>query len=786
MAKINEQMSTTVGGINAIPAPVTSDNELTDRRVRTVADIQAACLTMWSADQTSTYNRALCQAYIDGQTPYSDAKDRMNSTHGRINTNWGFGRRMIIRELMPYTDVLESIGDQLFTVPTKYGDESSQDFMNPILSEGISTMLRRWPMFNYLWQENALMFIRDGVSFCFHDDDSNWQWSVMGLQQMKFPRRSKPCEGLIDACCCKVDLNTAQLSRYIQNEKIAKENGWNVEAVKEAIKKAHPLTPTIQNDYQQWEAIWKNNDVIYNITAPTCETWYFWIKEYDQTVSHYIINYDGSGEKLFESEGNIQSFAQLMTFFTYGIGTNGDLHSIRGLGNFAFQSGNALERVFSSFMQMAMHASTPHLKCASEDAVQGVPMRRQGPYLLLENGAEFLETKTPPFSDTLVPLYQLTAQIFDAESQGSGAMNPVQAMQRKTNLQEQNDTAREGQLSSSAMNLFFPAMERHFREVVRRISRKGYKKDEPGGEEVHWLYNYLERNGVPVEALYEIDHDLLAINTGIGRGSQMARRAAVNSLMQDYYKLDEEGKSKLLNMRYGAEAGSRIANDLAPLKPGLRPGQDVSKADDENGFLSSKNPVQIASVKIRPDQNAEAHVMGSHIPFLTELWSMTESPDPREPFAVISPVWEHAVSQWEMMDPGAPDAPNPAYMQAKETLQQMGEWVTNTAKQVAKFEKDQQEQAAAQGGAAQSPEAMEQTMANEVHAIDAKVRLEEAVASRVKLDTDVARDNLKLNHEAKMMALKQAEKIAELQNKLVLGRLNIATQTAKLQAAKAA
>lgn len=771
--QVESKPSNPSGSLYAIPGVTNSNNQLVKHRVRTTGDIQSAFMQMWHADQSSDYNRAIQQADIDGVPPFSqDGFYGQGSVNGRINVNWGFSRRMMEQHELPYTDLLESSG-LLFTLKTRFGSPTDRNYTEPLLAEGLSRTLRNWRPYNYLYQKRAQIFVREGLAICFYDDDLNWQWQVMGQQNMKFPRESVPCEDMLDCCGCKVDMLSTDLARYIQNEKVAKEEGWDPKAVTAALKKSQPRNQYIQNDYQHWQQKWKDNDVIWSTTAPVVETIHFWIRELTGTVSHYIVPFSGEGDILFKSEGKYERFSRVLTLFPYGIGTNGTLHSCRGQGSFGYQAGGAMNRVFCSYMEMAMHAATPVITCESEDGVNDLPIRRQGPYFTLQNGAKFVENHIPDFGDTLIPLFGLTSQIFQNNTQGGTSINPTQALERKTNMQERNEIAEKGGLSASQMALFFTSEERHLREVVRRMIRPNYREDEPGGREVYQVRAWLLGQGVPLEALYAIDIDSIEINTGIGRGSRMNRLNTVYAMMDHYYQLDQQGKNQLLNMLFSILGNAQLANQLVPLESGQRPGEQVQVAVSENGLLVSNNPIQIGSVVILPDQDHEAHVMGAHIPFLEQLWPQTQNQNPMEPFQIISPLWEHAIQQWEMMNPQSP-----AYKQAKQRLREMGEWVTNTAKQLAAAEQramlEGQDEQAAMGE-------LQTTTTAQMHALDAQAKMAEVAGARAKLDLDTAREQMKFNfeaqrnnqklaHERQMMQLSLVEKLMALQSKVAMDR----------------
>jgi hypothetical protein len=685
----------------AIPPPTNADRtEIVDERVRTASDVVAAFMAMYTADLERARNRALVQSAVDGAPPYSDARNKSLGTYGRSNFNPGLAFKSIQKECAPYNEMLESM-DILTTVPTKFGDEYERANYEPVLAEGFTLMLRRWPMFQNLWQTNVSLFVREGVSLASWEDELDWRWRIYGLQHFKFPEETKPSEDMVDMCGWKSKFNCQTLFNKIQNEEAAKKAGWNVPVVKEAIKQAAALL-NVSFDPEQYQKMWKDNDVFTGSRAPQVEVIHLLVREVDGTVTHLACKADAGSstgdQLLYEGKTSFHSMARCMTFFTYGVGTNGDLHSIRGHGSRIFYTVVAATRTINAFVDAAMFAATPHLEVANEDAMMSLPFRKAGYFTLVSHGNKFMTTEVPPFQENLLPLYGMMTNLFEGESSGRSANPNIQNLERKTNLQEQNEMLQDGQLTTAAMNLFFPSLERQLKEVMRRVSRKDYAQNEPGGQEVWWLRNWLRARKVPLEALYEVNIDEMQVNTGLGKGSQLARTAAAEAVMQNYDLYDESGKNNAVRMFLQARTGSRTANLIAPSDPGQRPGQQVENAIQQHGPLTSRDPVQISGVKILPDQNDAAHVE-THMERIAELWPMTEEQDQKKALETIMPLWEHAIDDNQRLAPRpGSNKVHPLYKKAKQQLREWSEYLVNTAKELAAEEDRMRDTAAREGG----------------------------------------------------------------------------------------
>jgi hypothetical protein len=105
-------------------------------------------------------------------------------------------------------------------------------------------------------------------------------------------------------------------------------------------------------------------------------------------------------------------------------------------------------------------------------------------------------------------------------------------------------------LSVAALNLFYDPFECLLREVVRRMKRKDYHRDEPGGEYVMGLHKRLLQRGQQgpgasdryLQAFLNLDVDRLAVMRAIGAGSEAARLVAMDRLMTMFGSLPEFGK----------------------------------------------------------------------------------------------------------------------------------------------------------------------------------------------------------------------------------------------------
>lgn len=679
--------TSTPPSLTAIPTyvdPLTQQIQLTGR-IKDPASAVACYQSMFQADLISSRERARNQAQIDGQPPFSESGDRARSLKGRSNVNWQIATQSQENAEMPYSGVLQSI-DEFCSMPTNFGDEQNRLEWESIMAEEFSIMLRDWDEFYFLWQYNARIFVAEGLSFCFFEDDRDWRWLVYGQQHFKYTRRIRASVNSFDIVACKVDMQPHLLYQHIKNAKIAEQEGWSVPDVQAAIKTAcqHGLP---SNDWEEWEKVWKDNDFYYGMTSVLVETIHIWGRETDGSVSHYICRYDAGGGFLYKSIGKYKSFSNLITAYPYGIGTNGDFNSIRGHAQKTFAPSSAYNRFLNRMLDGAIIATTPHLQASSEDAANAAPLTPMpGGYMQVDNGYNFVPVQMPDASTALLPALNVLQGLFNNRSQSysSGGLNSVSKDKtERTAYEKEMEFEKEGMISTGGMDLFFAAWKRHLKEVVRRIIRKTYKQTDPGGQEAWSFRTRCLKRGVPLEAIYEVDVDRMEVNMGIGRGSAVARKINLDRLNGElYYRLDPEGQRILDRMTASEYGGLRLAKVLVPKKPGMRPPVDVQIANLENNQLT-----QGMQVPVEPNQDQAAHIQ-VHLGLLGDLYgALANQQLPLEQaIPQMFPLWTHTNQHMQLLDPQ-----NPMLKSWKQVLEVMGEVIINGQKHLDALARKQQE-----------------------------------------------------------------------------------------------
>lgn len=679
--------------LSNIPQVVNAEGEVVLRgRTRNVNQLTSAYQTFWWADRASNAMRTMHQQQRDGAPPYDPGRDRLLGLGGRANINFGEVNQLSVAANQPFNALIDGI-DYLCTLPTNYGSESDRMYWEEVMAEEFNRSVRSWDQFIPLWQINNRLFIDEGVSFVHFQDDLNWQYDVKGQQYFVFPRRTRASVEFLGQIYYKDYLMPSALYEHCRDDKAAADEGWNKGACWEAIKQAAEQHSLPSNDFQEWEKAWKNNDMFFGATDITIEVIGGLLKEVDGTISNYLARADGQGEFLYKSEGKFKSMSRAIVPYLNGVGTNNDFHSIRGLLYMVAPAAAGRNRALCRFLDRVWHDSTPFIESPTEDILTELPLMPLGQYGVLRPGVKFTEAHPADFAGGLIPAMQFLGQIMGSNASSYNTSGPSDpSSQPRTKYEKEMEYAREGKISSSAMDLFKVGFQMHMREVVRRFIRPSYSSAEPGGWFVTGFRARCLNRGVPSEAIDRVDVNRVEVNMGIGSGSAVERKTVADFLYDKMYpNMDAEGKNRCSNMVAAAHAGSRVANVLFPLQPGLRPPQDTENAQLENFVLTNGGEVEVL-LNQNHEVHLERHLLESDkinqqlIPHMDALQNAVPGQDTapqassflEQAIPKLSALFQHEETHYELLSPAS--AKRPMF---KKLMSDLRETITNGAKQLA-------------------------------------------------------------------------------------------------------
>lgn len=738
------------------------------RNPKTVRDIYRRAV---EDDKINAANRADTQAMLDGEPPYDESQLEAAGCGDMTNLNWRGAEKQLDRAMNPYYRMIQS-EDELVSVHTLYGAEEDRAGWDTILNEEITRAYRTSDWFYFQSARIIQKYVWDGLGIGHFRDKLDWRYRAAGLGQFYFPRQSFLDESEHEVICSIDEFSVAGRSSLYDKIKNARPDqpdyhGWNVAAVKGAIKKATAAVPA----FQDWERLTdeiKNNDLSVSNQVAKVRCVHCFVQEFDGTVSHYIITedcYTKSEQEenfLYVCRGKYRSIREILVMFSYGLGTNTKTHGQRGLGYKIYPTEQQFNRSMCRAVDASMLASSLMLKSSDENGYQGAGYQTIGPCSILDPEFELVQFSPPDLQDAVMPVINEMRMMQNERTAGYSPEGVFDGDQRKTKYEISAALEQNAALTDVEQEFFYQPFERLMRESIRRMSNRKLRADDPGGREVHDLIKRLVKRGVPAEAFYRIDINSVQVIRAIGGGSAAARTLKLDRLGAKYERMDDVGRANYDWDTAVDDVGSAAASRYFPKNGVKRTTVDTQIAINQNFILTNGGVCPVL-----PADKHLAHAR-EHIKPLVEMFEQYElgQIEMAEAATTYAALYEHTVEH--VVEAEGDPATMSEVAALNQMLQRVGEVISNGLKEA----EDNARDAAEEGAAAQDPGA----------GIEAQAKVDEA---RQKLDMQREQNEAKIRMMQEQSDTKRAIADAEAAAKIQRERrlAEVKAETAKKVAA---
>ena len=561
-------------------------------RIKDAKSAHAIYTAIRNADDSSSTDRQKVQAMMDGEPPYNPSKLKALGQGYRANLNFGEAAAALETAMSAYSDLVNSV-DRLASVKTSEGDDSQRPEWENIIAEEFHRTVTDWDEFFFKQQMLAHQFIAQGIGVAYFEDSRNWQWGVCGLKDFKVPRGTPACDTKIEIAVIERQYLVGELYTFIENPKIAAQLGWNVEATRKAILLSTESGRASTRDWEQLQEEIKNNDLTYShARSQVVRCVHYFVKEFDGTISHHIGVRSGDSEEfLFSKTSRFEHTNEAFVLFSYGIGTNGLLHSVRGLGYKLFPFIQLSNRLRNAVVDGAMLSSAMMVQPSTGEDVTNLTLMYNGPLSILPPGINVVDRVIPNLAGNVLPIVR---DLETVRQNNTGTYNQRQVMpdgDARTATEVQAQLAQQSVLSTQAMNLYYIPFQKLLSEQFRRLVSVNYRKDEPGGEAALDFKRRVEARGVPWKAAQSV-YRVTAVRA-VGAGSPGARMLAFNEFMQILPRFDEVGQRNLIRDRVAARVGYDQVDRYVPKATIDRVPIDAKIAELENSAMQNGRGVSV-------------------------------------------------------------------------------------------------------------------------------------------------------------------------------------------------
>jgi len=715
-------------------------------RIKDARSAHAIFTAIRNADDASAIDRRKIQSMLDGEPPFSNSQLKALGQGYRANLNFGEAAGAMEVALSAYSDLVNSV-DKLAQVKTSFGDASERVEWENIISEEFHRTLTDWDEFFYKQQLLAHQFVAYGVGFAYFDDNRNWQWDVSGLRDFRVPRGTAASDTKFEIATIERNYMAGELYQFIENPKVAAELGWNVEETRRALLHSVEIGNATGRDWERLQEELKNNDLMYShARSKVIRCVHYFVKEFDGTISHYIGTRAGDTDDfLFKKPSRFQHANEAFVLFSYGIGSNGLLHSIRGLGYKLFPFIQLSNRLRNAVVDGAMLSSALMIQPTTGEDISNLTLMYNGPLSVLPPGLNVVDRAAPNLAGNVLPIVR---DLDTVRMNNTGSYNPRQTVYdggSRTATEVQAELAQQSILGTQAMNLYYVPWQKLLAEQFRRLATVKYRADEPGGREAIDFRKRVEARGVPWKAVEQV-YRVTAVRA-VGAGSSGARLLAFNEFMQILPRFDEVGQRNLIRDRVAARVGYDQVDRYIPKGEIERIPVDAKIAELENDAMQGGR-----AVSVNPGENHAVHArvhLEDSIRFLQAL--QQNQVDPKVAVSYLQLQYPHTMSHLQQL---ASDPTRKSEVgAANEVLNQMREAIQNIGNQIAAQERRNAQMQGQMGG----QQGIDPKLAAQLQ----KAQLE----SQIKMEQAKLDQQLQMADSQQKMAIRDAEAAQKIRQK---------------------
>lgn len=590
----------------------------TETRVANGRSARSMVQRLIQHDKPRAERRRNAKGIVDGNQPYPAAQLKAAGLGWQANINLMEGKALMDSSGIPYYSIFS--GPEYYVeCKTRFApDHPDHGMWNGMAACKFHAMLKRWRRFEWNMQQASYWMRMHGIGPCLFERHGDWRFRAVDSGSVLVERNSNSfIDERLPLVVVRVRYRSHELFGFIRDaEDVADKQGWNVKAVKRALKHAYRGQGAGPNgiEPEELQRRLKNDDLFTSL----CESdeiacAHLYVSEYSGKISHFIITEaaltgddpadDKAGEEfLYRHVGRYDSMQQVLTVFFQDIG-DGTWHSVRGLPELAAKHLAVLNRLDCRTIDNAFITSGVVLRSGTQQDIQKLQAVQWSSMTVLPAGMEVIEMQ---MSGKLEGAMAVSRTLRNGLSNNIGMFNQRSVAREDgrgeavTAEQIRAQVSKESTLSQGQMTLYYLTLDRLYDEMFRRAA-----DPETQDEEARRFQAECEEAGVPMEALRDMEY--VRANRAAGYGSPQMAFMTLNQLMPVVGMLPEDGKTAFLDMFIQATVGAEKVRALNPQRHVVN--QDDNIASIENAVMWMGEPVELAA-----GQNDVGHLQ-SHIEF---------------------------------------------------------------------------------------------------------------------------------------------------------------------------
>lgn len=744
-------------------------HEPVETRMESAQDTRARVDSFIHADNNGpgmsrSRKRAIVKGLVDGNPPYSHAKQVEAGRADMCNVNWRMAKAYLAAAWGAIYDLFSEASTYAVCF-TEAGKGQQQADWNAIITEGFDLALKEDRWLDYEMQNSIYDMV---LYFCgplMFNGTLDHRPRYQPCQYFLLPEMAKSKNEEWEEAALRSYLTPHDLYSKIKDPISARAAGWFPEAVRKSIMFSHPKSREA-GQYANWE--WhqqkiKNSSYWYSAEAAAIHTAHYFFREFPQKqeemgrITHCIVDLstDGQEEYLYRHVRRFKSFDEIIHPMYYDNLGGGYHHSIAGMGiemyaAIAYQNKlicNLADKTFAPKMLF---------KPTTANAEEQFNLASFGDYARIPAGYDFVQV---PFQGVLEDGINFNREVSNIVSSNLSQYRPElkkEGGNPATATEVKYDAQQEARVAKTQLNHYYNQLDWMYGEIFRRITNLNLPGGLPGSAIAKRFQKYCKDRNVPPIALRKAR---AVASRVIGQGNQFLRQQTLMNLMGLVARLPQSGQDKLVRDYIAAQGGYLLVNRYFP--------------EREQGNLPTDHEM-LATLQIAAAKNGVAPVLTesqNHVIYAqaflhaaaSAAGSLQQGADPHGVAQFLETIGPaiHAHLQTFANDPTR----EVIYKQLSSQFAKLQQTTDRIHQQIAKMDQAKQAEMQKQQQAQQALLSEEALKAREV---DGKLALSQTKADRqaaLKARTTDFNLNLKAQQHAQDLALADASTAAEIRRK---------------------
>lgn len=577
--------------LEVLQLPKRGENTAKGEESRVPDAASARCLVSVALreDQGRSAMRAVVKGLFDGNPPLSQSRLNEKGMGWCANLNWLGLEGRIDGARVPYYSLFAGV--PTYITACAYDEQESPDRARweQVYAQKWTDVHNKWRQFKWHIQEQQFWMLYEGWGPAIREDDSDWRFRSVPTRSVLVPQGAPSCiDKRLPWIAVRIPYRAHELFDKIRNEKAAKDAGWDVQAVQDAIKyntKGSGGYPYREQQWEVWQQKYKNKELEASYTdCDLIYTNHLYVQEYSGKVSHFIfVEESGFTSKatadrfLFSRKHRYDSYDQVIHVAWQNTG-DGTWHSVRGMGVKAYKHEDTMNRMQCRIVDNVFLSSGLTIQAGDQRSTE----RRQ---LVVNQGVTWI-----PAGTNVVDRPSIAGQLEQAlgvyrhmDNQLSQKLGNFQQRslgrddgrgEQPTATQVQFAAAKESSLSNGQQDNYYLDLDTLYIESNRRL----LKSSDP---DAVWFRDQCQRAGIPEKVMMSMQ---VKANRVSGYGSPGMRDMAIQKMTPFVGMLNPEGKNNFLNEVISTAAGPdkiRLWNPPIP-----QPDIDDWMIQQENATIS--------------------------------------------------------------------------------------------------------------------------------------------------------------------------------------------------------